>query len=122
MNYQKITSAGVEYLKSILSPDRVLCGEEIEYDYHHDEMTDFGTAAPDVVVLVTTTEEVAAVMRYAYDNCIPVTPRGAGTGLAGGCVPIHGGIVLSTEKMNKILELPLPGKNFSATIAMNGLP
>ena len=107
MNYQKITPTGVEYLKSILSPDRVLYGEEIEYDYHHDEMTDFGTAAPDVVVLVTTTEEVAAVMRYAYDNYIPVTPRGAGTGLAGGCVPIHGGIVLSTEKMNKILEWDL---------------
>ena len=45
-------------------------------------------------------------MRYAYEHCIPVTPRGAGTGLSGGAVPIYGGILLCTE-MNKILEWDL---------------
>ena len=50
MEYQSITPEGVEYLKKITSPDRVFFGEEIEYDYYHDEMPDFGIHAPDVVV------------------------------------------------------------------------
>ena len=107
MEYQVITPEGVEYLKSVTAPDRVFYGDEIEYDYAHDEMPDFGTHAPDVLVEVLSTEEVSKVMCYAYEHCIPVTPRGAGTGLSGGAVPIYGGILLCTEKMNKILEWDL---------------
>lgn len=107
MNYQSVTLDCVEYLRSVTSPDRVFYGEEIEYDYHHDEMTDFGTHAPDVVVQAISTEEVSAIMKYAYEHTIPVTPRGAGTGLSGGAVPIYGGILLCLEKMNKILEWDL---------------
>lgn len=107
MKYQSVTQECVDYLKKITSPDRVLFGEEIEYDYHHDEMVDFGTKAPEVVVFPTSTEEVAAVMKYAYEHSIPVTPRGAGTGLSGGAVPIYGGILLALEKMNRILEWDL---------------
>ena len=107
MSYQVITPEGVEYLRQVTSPERVFYGEEIEYDYHHDEMPDFGTHAPDAVVLVLTTQEVSEVMKFAYENNIPVTPRGAGTGLSGGAVPIHGGILLCTEKMNQILEWDL---------------
>lgn len=107
MEYQVITPEGVEYLKSVTAPDRVFYGDEIEYDYAHDEMPDFGIHAPDVLVEVLSTEEVSKVMRYAYEHCIPVTPRGAGTGLSGGAVPIYGGILLCTEKMNKILEWDL---------------
>ena len=88
MEYQVITPEGVEYLKSVTAPDRVFYGDEIEYDYAHDEMPDFGTHAPDVLVEVLSTEEVSKVMRYAYEHCIPVTPRGAGTGLSGGAVPL----------------------------------
>ncbi len=102
-----ITPKDVEYLREITSPDRVFYGEEIEYDYHHDEMPELGTHAPDVVVQALSTEEVSAVMKYAYENTIPVTPRGAGTGLSGGAVPISGGILLSVEKMNRILEWDL---------------
>lgn len=87
MEYQVITPEGVEYLKSVTAPDRVFYGDEIEYDYAHDEMPDFGTHVPDVLVEVLSTEEVSKVMRYAYEHCIPVTPRGAGTGLSGGAVP-----------------------------------
>jgi len=102
--YHKLTAEDAAYLRSIVSPARVLAGEEIEYDYHHDEMPDFGTYPPEIVIQAVSTEEVSAVMRYAWEKNIPVTPRGAGTGLAGGCVPIYGGIVLSLEKMNRILE------------------
>ena len=52
MEYQVITPEGVEYLKSVTAPDRVFYGDEIEYDYAHDEMPDFGTHAPDVLVEV----------------------------------------------------------------------
>ncbi len=107
MGYHEITREDAEYFKRTISPDRVFYGDEIEYDYYHDEMPELGTHASDIVVLALTTEEVSAVMRYAYEHTIPVTPRGAGTGLSGGAVPIYGGILLSLEKMNRILEWDL---------------
>lgn len=60
---------------------------------------------PDVVVLPTSTEQVAAVLRFAAANAIPVTPRGAGTGVSGGSVPVSGGIVLGTARMKRILAI-----------------
>ncbi len=60
---------------------------------------------PDAVVLPETQEEVSQVLKYAFKRTIPVTPRGAGTGLAGGCTPIHGGIVLDMRRMSRILEI-----------------
>ncbi len=107
MNYGKITPEGVEELRKITARDRVLYGEEIPYDYHHDELPELGTHAPDVVVQAISTQEVSEIMAFAYANTIPVTPRGAGTGLSGGAVAIHGGILLSLEKMNRILEWDL---------------
>lgn len=107
MNYHQITLEDVEYLKKITAPDRVLFGEEIEYDYHHDEMPEFGTHAPDAVVFALSTEEVSHIMKYANEHHIPVVPRGQGTGLAGGSVAIYGGIMLSLERMNRILEIDL---------------
>ena len=63
------------------------------------------SALPQVVALPASTDEVAAVMRIASAHGIPVTPRGAGVGYVGGCVPVRGGIVLSTARMNRITEL-----------------
>ncbi len=60
---------------------------------------------PEAVVLATCTEEVAAAMRFAARRSIPVTARGAGVGYVGGCVPVHGGIVISVAGMNRILEI-----------------
>jgi glycolate dehydrogenase FAD-linked subunit len=62
-------------------------------------------AAPDAVVLASTTEQVAAVMKVAARHRIPIVPRGAGTGLSGGAVTIHGGIALQVTRMRRILEL-----------------
>lgn len=107
MEYQKVTPECVEELVRITAKDRVFFGEEIEYDYYHDEMPDFGVHAPEVVVQAVSTEEVSAIMKYAYEHQIPVTPRGAGTGLSGGAVPIYGGILLCLDKMNRILEWDL---------------
>jgi glycolate oxidase len=69
---------------------------------------------PEVVVEVLSTEEVSLIMKYAYENNIPVTPRGSGTGLCGGAVAINGGILLSLAKMNKIIEID--EENLTATV------
>lgn len=60
---------------------------------------------PDLVVFAESTADVAAVLTFANQQKIPVTPRGAGVGYVGGCVPVHGGIVLSTARMNHILGI-----------------
>ncbi len=65
----------------------------------------FAAAVPDIAVAPNTAQEVAAVLAYANKNKIPVTTRGAGYGYVGGCVPVQGGILLSTERLNKILEI-----------------
>ncbi|NLY75560.1 MAG: FAD-binding oxidoreductase [Firmicutes bacterium] len=104
MTYRRVTEADVGVLETIC-PGRTYFGEEIHDDFSHDEMVEYGKYAPEVVVEVLNTAEVSAIMKYAYQNDLPVTPRGSGTGLCGGAVPIHGGIILSLAKMNRILEI-----------------
>ncbi len=65
----------------------------------------YATALPQAVVLATCTEQVSAALRFAYERGIPVTPRGAGVGYVGGCVPVKGGIVISVAPMTRILEV-----------------
>ena len=65
----------------------------------------FAAHQPDVVALPRSTKSVAAILRFANQHRIPVTPRGAGHGYVGGCVPVRGGIVLSLERMNRIREI-----------------
>lgn len=105
--YNSLTPALSERLCAIVGQGRYQSGESVKEDYAHDEMPIYGKYLPEAVCLVETTEEVSAIMKLCHENKIPVTVRGAGTGLVGGCVPIHGGIVLSTEKMNKILSYDL---------------
>jgi glycolate oxidase len=79
--------------------------EQLE-KYSHDEVADPHYAnMPEVVVKPQTAEEIAAILQLANHTKIPVTPRGAGSGLAGGAVPVYGGIVLSVERMNRILDI-----------------
>ena len=105
MSYKAFEKTDYENLLKIINDDeRVLYGQGINEEYSHDELG--GThSVPDAVVKALTTEEVSAVMKYAYDNVIPVTVRGSGTGLVGACVPVMGGIVLDMSGMNKVLEL-----------------
>jgi glycolate oxidase len=105
MDYKKIDEKDIQYILSVISEkERVFVGEDINEDYSHDELGST-KQMPEVVVQALTTEEVSAIMKYAYENNIPVTPRGSGTGLVGAAVPIFGGIVLDMSKMNRILEL-----------------
>lgn len=105
MNYKRLDQKDIEYIEDIIGDkERVLYGENINEEYSHDELS--GTESyPDVVVRVTSAEEVAKVMKYAYEHTIPVTPRGAGTGLVGSSVAMEHGIMLETGLMNRVLEL-----------------
>ena len=111
--YNKVTEADIAYFRTLL-PGRVYSGGEISTDYDHDEMTEYGHFMPEAVLLAQSTEDVSAVLKYCNERRIPVTPRGAGTGLCGGCAAIHGGVVLSTEKMKKVLEVDT--RNMTATV------
>ena len=104
--YNPVTPAIVEELRAIVGPSNVEIDAERLERYSHDETNaeEYGHP-PEVAVTPTTTEQVAAVVRLANHHLVPITPRGAGSGLSGGAIPIHGGIVLSVEKMNRILEI-----------------
>ena len=102
--YNQLNAQDIAALKEILSPERVLSGEEISQDYSHDELGGV-SHMPDALISVRTTEEVSAVMKYANERRIPVVVRGSGTGLVGAGVAIYGGIMMDMTKMNKILEL-----------------
>ncbi|TWH81766.1 FAD-binding oxidoreductase [Sedimentibacter saalensis] len=105
MDYKKLDNEDLKYIIDLVKDaDRVLYGENINEEYSHDELSDT-TSYPDVVVKVTSTEEVSEIMKYAYENNIPVTPRGSGTGLVGASVAIEHGIMIDTSLMNHFLEL-----------------
>lgn len=101
--YNKITPEIAEKLKAVVGEKRFFAGEAINPDYSHDEMPIYGKYFPEVVCEAESTEEISEIMKICSEHKIPVTPRGAGTGLVGGCVPIYGGVVLCTARMNKIL-------------------
>jgi glycolate oxidase len=105
MNYKKIDQNDLNYIKSIINnPERILYGEDINEEYSHDELSDT-VSFPDVVVKIISTDEASKLMKYAYDNNIPVTPRGSGTGLVGASVAMEHGLMIDTTLMNHILEL-----------------
>jgi glycolate oxidase len=80
-------------------------GDDRLEDYGRDESPLPQFYPADCAVLCQSTEQVASVLRIAAEHKVPVTPRGAGSGMCGGSLAIHGGIVLSTEKMQKVLEI-----------------
>jgi glycolate oxidase len=102
--YNRVTPRIVDDLRAIVGEGNVRADEEALEKYAHDETVGLW-AQPEVVVFVHSAQEVADIFRLAVRERIPVTPRGAGYGLSGGAVPVFGGIVLSTEKMNRILEI-----------------
>ena len=97
-------------LKSVLSQlRRALAPDELHVDdatrAAHAGDKWFATHPPDIVALPKSPEAVAAVLRLAHEHRVPVTPRGAGYGYVGGCVPVRGGIALSVARMNRIKEI-----------------
>ena len=102
--YKTIDASDIAYFRTVCAAERVIPGSEVGEDYCHDELSGV-RRRPDVLIKAQSTAEVSAVMKYAYEKNIPVTPRGQGTGLVGGAVPLCGGVLLDLSGMNRILEL-----------------
>lgn len=106
-SYSQLTPGVVDELRKIVGAKYVLF-EDVEKmePYSHDEVVGKKWShMPDAVVKPRTAGEIAAIMRLANQANVPVTPRGAGSGLSGGAVPVCGGILLSLERMDQILEI-----------------
>ena len=104
MKYNKVTKEVIGELQGILGKDFVLVDSETLSNYNHDYTEDL-KYNPEVVVKPGTATEVSEILKTANAYKVPVTPRGAGTGLSGGALPVFGGIILSTERMNAIIEI-----------------
>jgi len=94
-------------LQTIVGAEHVLTGEAINDDYTHDEALTAVPVKPDFLVRPADTSEVARIIVAAGEHGVPVTARGSGTGMSGACIPTNGGILLSFERMNRILEIDL---------------
>ena len=102
--YRKVDAAILQQLRDIAGEGSVLWDAERLEPYSRDETVGL-RAEPEAVVRVTSAQQVAEIFKLANRERIPITPRGAGYGLSGGAVATQGGIVLSLEKMNRILEI-----------------
>lgn len=105
--YNPVTTRIADELRSIVGERYVVYGDAEKLEpYCHDEIPDRRYAhMPECLVRPRTAEEIAAVIKLANRECFPVTPRGAGSGLSGGAVPVFGGIVLLCDRMNEILDV-----------------
>jgi glycolate oxidase len=100
----RITARHIEEFNNIVGAANVLIDGDSLRHYAHDE-TENLHFLPEIVIKPRTAEEISAILRLCNADHIPVTPRGAGTGLSGGALPQLGGVLLSTERMNTILDI-----------------
>lgn len=113
MQYKKITPSILEELKQITGEQYVFADTENLQFYSQDETEDL-SFLPEVVVKPKTAAEISQILKLSNRELIPVTPRGAGTGLSGGALPVHGGIVISMERFNSIITID--ERNLQATV------
>lgn len=109
----KINQHHLSHFNSILTKEQVLFAEEDKLDYSHDETEDY-IFIPEVVLIPNNTAEVSSILKYCNENLIPVTPRAGGTGLSGGALAVHGGVIMSMERFHKIIEVDT--RNLQATV------
>jgi len=113
MNYNSVDKNIIEELIKIVGNKFVFFDEAAFEKYGRDETEDL-VFYPEIVVLPRTTEEISEILKICNREIIPLTPRGAGTGLSGGALPVNKGVLLSMERFNAILEID--ERNLQATI------
>lgn len=113
MDYHKINAQDIQAFIDIVGSNQVMADPLLMEPYSHDYTEDL-RFMPEVVVKPANTHEISQLLKYCNEQLIPLTPRGAGTGLSGGALPIYGGLVLSTERLNKILQID--ERNFQAIV------
>ena len=101
-------------LRKLLSHEQVLDEKEDLLAYANDATFYIARRSPDAVAVPSSTADVSKIIRFARGNKIPVVPRGAGSGLAGGCTPVCGGIVIDMKRMNRIIEIDR--RNMTASV------
>jgi glycolate oxidase len=104
MAFAEVVPALIQQFEQIVGSQNIVVDEEHRYHYSHDETEDY-SFLPDVVLKPGSTEEISAIMKLCNAHTIPVTPRGGGTGLSGGALPIKKGVVISMERFNKIINI-----------------
>ncbi len=113
MNTTSVSIEVLEMLQRTIGSEHVYSDPDSLQHYSHDETEDL-RFLPYVVVKPRTPDEISSIMKIANCELIPVTPRGAGTGLSGGALPVMGGILMSLERMNSIIEID--ERNLQATV------
>jgi len=99
-----VTEGLLVAFQKIVGKEHVMIDEENRTEYGHDKTEDY-QFMPDIVIKPGSTQEVSELLKLCNQHCIPVTPRGAGTGLSGGALPTRRGAVISMERFNKILNI-----------------
>lgn len=113
ITYTKINAGHIKALQQIVDASDVYTDNDNLEKYGQDETEDL-VYKPEVVVKPKTVSEISSIMKLANEYKIPVTVRGAGTGLSGAALPIYGGIVISMERFNNILQID--ERNLQATV------
>lgn len=104
MQFNKITDQDIAFFKVIEGIKNIITNDEERSEYASDQTEDLHFL-PELVLQPETVEAVSRIMKYCNEHLIPVTPRGAGTGLSGGALPVKGGVVLDMKRFNKILKI-----------------
>ncbi len=110
--YGKLTDELVRKLAEICGSGGLITNKDDMHDYARDESPHAEIRFPEAVAKPEDSQTVSKILAFASEHKIPVTPRGGGTGLSGGCIPLFGGIVLSLENMDRIIEIN--EENFTA--------
>ncbi len=106
MEFGKLNSSLVKEFERIVGEKNLIYGDrESLENYSRDESGKFYSSFPEIVLKPLKAGHISEILKIANRERIPVTPRGAGSGLSGGCIPIYGGILLSLERMNKLIEI-----------------
>ena len=103
-HFKKIDDTDLAFFRSVIGDEYVITSHDGLTKYAKDE-TEYLTFYPEVVLKPANTEEISKVMKYCNEHLIPVSPRAAGTGLSGNSLCIHGGLMLTIERLNKILKI-----------------
>jgi len=99
MNFHPISENDLQFFRQLIGEHSVFTDEESRQKYSHDETEDL-MFPPEAILKPSSPEQISAILKYCNEKKIAVTPRAAGTGLSGGALPVHAGVILSIEKLN----------------------
>ena len=113
MDQSSLSNANINELIEIVGAERAISDKKSRIPYGKDHTEDL-SFTPELVLIPENTQQISEIARYCNDHKIPLTSRGAGTGLSGACLPVFGGVVISLEKLNKIIKID--GVNYQAIV------